>query len=180
MYPPQPVAAVRPPSAVHACVALSIASVGLLVEVFGAFTLGGWEDSSGTTGLGDPTVRGMLYGYLGWGMLLVILLMLGAVLVLRARPAGRVLSYVVGIAAMLGALGCGIGAGVIAGGPYEDMGDDWPPQWIGMIALIGSIVVLGALVFAFVALGRRTTTMWLKPPMPAPAPYYQVQQPWQG
>lgn len=179
MYPPQPVSPVRPPSAGQGVAALAVASVGLLIEVFSAFTLMSWQDRSGKNGFDEPSVVAIMYGYLGWGMLMVILLMLGAVLVLRGRPGGRILAYVAGSASLAGVLGCGGMSGVIAAGPYGDS-SDWPPQWIAVVALIGSVVALVAIIFSFVALGRRTTSMWLKPPPPPPAPYYQVHQPWGG
>ncbi|GLZ80556.1 hypothetical protein Afil01_53630 [Actinorhabdospora filicis] len=179
MYQPQPDVPARPASAGQGVAAVGVAGVGLLVEVFAAFTLMSWRDSTGKSGFSEPSVVGIMYGYLAWGMLMVILLMLGAVLVLRGRPGGRVLVYVTGSLALAGVLGCGGMSGVIVGGPYGSS-SDWPPQWIAMIALAGSVIALVALIFAFVALGRRTTTLWLKPPPPPPAPYYQVPYTWNG
>lgn len=169
MYQPIPAQAPvpdeRPPSVTRGAVAIGLTCLGLLVSTFAAVVTFTYDPDGSTDAAVDDGAQPFLTGYIGWGFLSVVLLMLGAVMVLRRVNGGRILVWIVGGISTLTMLGCGgVGVLIIVMGTQENW-DNYPPQWMFILAVVGSFVGLIALIFAMVFLGQRDSGRWFKPPM---------------
>ncbi|GIG71487.1 hypothetical protein [Phytomonospora endophytica] len=183
MYQPVPaqVPDERPAEATKGAAAIGVTCLGLLVSTFSAVLTFTYDPDGGTDAAVDDGARGFLIGYTGWGGLSVLLLMLGAVLILRRIGGGRILIWVVGGISIMTMLSCG-GGGLLVTvmGAQEDW-DNYPPQWMFLLAVVGSFLGLIALVTGMVFLGRRAVGQWLKPPMQQygyTTPQYPPQSPY--
>jgi len=185
MYQPVPAPAPdpdeRPPSVTRGAIAIGITCLGLLVSTFAAvlsFTYTPPETDSATDSGAGP----FLTGYIGWGFLSVVLLMLGAVMTLRRVNGGRILIWIVGGMSVFTLLGCA-GAGVLVealGTNEDDRATTYPPSWMFYLAIAGSVIGLVAVIMAIVFYGRRESGRWFKPPpqqfsytAPQPPPPYR-------
>ncbi|MEV0644804.1 hypothetical protein AB0I28_06035 [Phytomonospora sp. NPDC050363] len=172
MYQPAPAAPAsgeRPPSVTRGAAAIGVTCLGLLVSSFtGVLTFTYEPPDSANAAMDDQGAAVFLISYIGWGLLSVVLLMLGAIISLRRINAGRVLIWVVGGISVLTLLSCA-GGGVLVEilGSAESGGrdDSYPPQWMFFLAIFSSIVGLVALIMGMVYYGRRESGNWFKPPV---------------
>lgn len=169
MYQPVPAPAPdpdeRPPSVTRGAVAIGVTCLGLLVSTFAAvlsFTYTPPKTDSATDSGAGP----FLIGYIGWGFLSVVLLMLGAVMTLRRINGGRILIWIVGGISVFTLIGCA-GGGVLVealGANEADRTTTYPPSWMFYLAVVGSVIGLISVIMAIIFYGRRASGLWFKPP----------------
>lgn len=163
---PTPDPGERPPATTKGAAAIGVTCLGLLISTFSAVMTFVWDPPGTADAAVDDGGRGFLLGYTAWGLASVLLLMLGAVLALRRRNGGRVLIWVIGGISVFTMLSCGGGGLIIeiAGSADGSRDTSFPPQWMIVLAVIGSFIGLIALIFAMVFFGRREVGNWIKPP----------------
>lgn len=176
---PTPDPGERPAAATKGAVAIGVTCLGLLVSTAAAVLTFTYDPPGGTDAAVDDGAQGFLLGYTVWGLVSVLLLMLGAVLALRRRNGGRVLIWVIGGISILTMLSCGGGGIIVEIMGNQENWDNYPPQWMFLLAIAGSFLGLIALVTGMVFFGRRQVAHWIKPPTQFGyvQPMYPPQQP---